>query len=101
MADILQAQYKSVFTKPLENYDYNHIDYNCEDMGEVIFNEKNIMKQIVRLKGDTSTGPDGIVTKCFKYGGQYIVDAWVDIYNQMKEEEYAPKCKREEWISPV
>ena len=34
MANILANQYNSVFSTPRENYQYDHMKYNCENMSE-------------------------------------------------------------------
>ena len=99
MAEILLEQYNSFFSKPRENYgEYPHKDYKCSEMETVVFTEEKIRKQISKLKNSSSTGPDGVISECFKYGGQFVLEALNDIFNQMSDEGYSPECTRENWI---
>ena len=102
MANLLSEQYRSVFSVPREQYEkYDHIDYKCEDMNDFVFTEENIRKNIMKLKNSKSPGPDGIIAECYKYGSNFIIDALIDIFCQMKDEGYSPCMSREAWISPT
>ena len=103
MANILAAQYKSVFSQPKESYEnFPHMDYKVGyPMCDVRFTKEKIKKQIAKLKNGTSSGPDGILGELYKNGGEYILDGLVDIYTQMWEESYSPQQSREAWIAPV
>ena len=102
MADLLAKQYRLVFSKPLESYNYEHINYNAFlTMEDVIFSKEKIKKQISKLKNCCSSGPDGICSRCYKFGGELLLDALSDIYQRMWEEEYSPQQTREAWISPI
>ena len=84
MADMLLEQYRSVFSEPVsDSFIYNHIDYMCDIMPEEIFTEEKIMKHINKLNNNSSPGPDGISSLCYKKGGQIILDSLIDIYTQM------------------
>ena len=70
-------------------------------MPDIIFNEENISKYIKKLNASSSSGPDVVPSKCYKYGGSMIRDALIDIYNQMWSEGYSPEKSRQAWISPT
>ena len=97
----LTAKTQQIFSKPRESYQYENIDYDCDTMNEVYFTRENILKQINKLNNKGSPGPDGVVARCYKYGEEFILDALIDIYNQMRDECYSPQKSREAWISPV
>ena len=82
--------------------DYSHITQSqiCEEMPEIYFTEENILKYIKKLNGSSGSGPDGITPQCIKYGGRYILEALLDIYNQMIQEGYSPNQMRQAWINP-
>ena len=102
MADMLLEQYRSVFSERVsDSYIYNNIDYMCDIMPEVIFTEEKIMKHINKLNNNSSPGPDGISSLCYKKGGQIILDSLIDIYTQMYNESYSPNNSREVWVVPV
>ena len=101
IADLLKNQYRSVFSEPRETYNYKNIEYKCGNMEKVYFTRENILKQITKLNRNSSPGPDGIYALCYKYGGEHILDALIDIYNHMREEGYSPQMSREAWIAPV
>ena len=69
-------------------------------MHDITFTGVNVEKQISKLNSACSTGPDGIETKCFKEGGDFMIEALIDIYTQMYEEGYSPQCTRDAWINP-
>ena len=62
---------------------------------------KNILKYIKKLCGSSGTGQDGITPQCIKYGGQFLMDALVDIYSDMWTQGYSPNQMRQAWISPT
>ena len=100
MARILLNQYRSVFSVPVQEIQEQR-KYSVEDMPDIFFNEENIMKYIKKLNASSSSGPDGVPSKCYKYGGIMICDALIDIYNQMWSEGYSPEKSRQAWISPT
>ena len=53
------------------------------------------------MRGEASPGPDGTIGNCFKNGGDFILDALIDIYTQSLLEGYSPENSREAWICPV
>ena len=55
----------------------------------------------MRLKNRSSPGPDGVIAECYKYGGNFIKDALIDIFNHMRKEGYSPDKSRLAWISPT
>ena len=51
--------------------------------------KEELKKVLKRLKGSASPGPDGVGGWCYKHGGEYILDALYDCFNQSIENEYA------------
>ena len=70
-------------------------------MEKLYFNRDNIIKQIKKLINNSSPGPDGVSLLCYKNGGEFILDALIDIYNHIRERGYSPQKSREAWISPI
>ena len=61
IADLLKDQYRSVFSKPREHYNYQNIDYKCGEMEKSYFTRDDILKQIRKLNNNSSLGPDGVI----------------------------------------
>ena len=57
--------------------------------------KEEIKKVLKRIKASASPGPDGVGGCCYKYGGEYILDAFSDCFNQSIDDEYASSCTRE------
>ena len=64
IADLLKNQYRSVFSTPRDSYDYQNIDYKCDNMDDLFFTRENILKQINKLNNNSSPGPDGLISPC-------------------------------------
>ena len=72
MANILQKQYSSVFTEPLQHYDLSEaeIEDNGAHLNDINFMEDNIIEEINTLSSNSAPGPDGfpaILLKMLKY----------------------------------
>ena len=72
MAEILQAQYVSVFAKPRQ--ETGNLDSIIEpdiSLSDIIFNEQDIENAIDELSNTSAAGPDGFpavfLKKCKKY----------------------------------
>ena len=59
-----------------------------------------IKKVLKRLKGSASPGPDSVVGWCYKHGGDFILDALYDCFNQSIDMKYASVWTCEAWMSP-
>ena len=61
----------------------------------------NIAKCITKLKSNASSGPDGVVTRCYKYGGHFLEEALIDIFNHSIEVGESPSNTKKAWINPT
>ena len=67
MADILNAQYESAFSKPLDSYDHIHFTQaQCEELSDLHFTQKDIIDAVDEMCGNSAPGPDGITAYFIK-----------------------------------
>ena len=103
MADILSAQYFSVFDPTREPAD--GVDPVVEDdlpsIETVIFTEEKIRKALCLMTAKPSPGPDGIPGPGLKRGGDIVVEALVEICNDSIETSKVAQDLRDALINPT
>lgn len=85
MANMLQDQYKSVFSVPLT--DYRNYPKRCEDtLVDIEFDEKDIIEAITTMSQNAAAGPDGfpaiLLKKCKEELAKPIKIFWRNCLNQ-------------------
>ena len=111
MADILSAQYEGVCSSPRKDINSDgfleellgmdtrfETDLRLEDLW---FEEEETRKTIGKLSNGAAVGPDGIPTQCYKYGGDMVVSAVVDIARQSLQDKEIPPLLKQGWVTPI
>ena len=87
MAEILSAQYQSVFTTPM----YSNLEEALRDfpdtvspvgdtLSEINITENKVRTAVSKLSFNASAGPDGVPASVIKNGGEFVISALTDIF---------------------
>ena len=90
MANILQDQYTSVFTKPLPNYDLPEITENQPTLSNIDFSEQDIIQEIDTLSSNAAAGPDGFPAIFLKQVKSQIAAPLYLIWRNILHKAYKP-----------
>ena len=108
MAEILSAQYQSVFTTPM----YSNLEEALRDfpdtvspvgdtLSEINITENKVRTAVSKLSFNASAGPDGVPASVIKNGGEFVISALTDIFQQSLDEEVVPQSMKEAFVPPI
>ena len=112
MVDILSRQYENICSEPRENInstefyeflcDNSDIDNTCQPrMCNILVSYEDTKKVISKLSNGAAMGPDGLPVHVFKYGGDFIINAVMDITQSSISTGDIPQSMRLGWITPL
>ncbi|CAG4935787.1 unnamed protein product [Colias eurytheme] len=82
--------YANLYSEPLTQKQ-TKADIHCTDTTPIAqFTEKEILKQIMRLKPEKSPGPDGITNECIKVAKNLLLTPITILWNKILEDEAIP-----------
>ena len=103
MADLLQQQFKFVFSKPLD--DYSHIADStpiCENLiNDIEFNIQDIIDEIDTIPPNSAAGPDGIPAIFIKQCKKSIALPLQILWRNCLDKGYTPTILKTNFITPI
>ncbi|XP_066930531.1 uncharacterized protein [Clytia hemisphaerica] len=90
MANILQNQYSSVFTQPLERYDLNENDNNTSQLCDIDLTEADFINEINTLSSNSAPGPDGFPAILLKKARQQLATPLCLIWRNILDKSQTP-----------
>ena len=103
MANILQEQYKSVFTTP--NTQYNHPELEDsqipEQLDDIELTEEDFAREISTLDNNSAAGPDGFPAILLKKSTSQLAKPLKLIWRNILDKGCTPKILKTSYITPV
>ena len=103
MANILQEQYKSVFTTP--NTQYNHPELEDsqipEQLDDIEFTEEDFVREISTLDNNSAAGPDGFPAILLKKSTSQLAKPLKLIWRNILDKGCTPKILKTSYNTPV
>ena len=103
MADILQDQYKSIFTTPKSNYDFlgqpPTVDHDL--LEDISFTENDIIKEIDTISTYSAAGPDGFPAIFLKMCKHSLASPLKTIWQNNFDKGTTPKILKTNFITPI
>jgi len=101
MANILQNQYKSVFTQPLQNYNLHPLESQIPTLEDINLTIEEFVKEISTLSPTSAPGPDGFSAILLLKTKDNIVLPLSIIWRNILNKGITPKLLKTGHISPV
>jgi hypothetical protein len=87
IAELLKCHYNSMFSTPVvsqrfaEPLDKESSTSDPKDtLSDILIDPSGVRSVITSLSNNGAVGPDRIPTRCYKWGGDFMVDSMKDIY---------------------
>uniref|UniRef100_A0A7M6DLC1 Uncharacterized protein n=1 Tax=Clytia hemisphaerica TaxID=252671 RepID=A0A7M6DLC1_9CNID len=100
-ANILQNQYKSVFTQPLQNYDLHPLESLIPTLEDINLTIEEFVKEISTLSPTSAPGPDGFPAILLLKTKDNIALPLSIIWRNILNKGITPKLLKTGHISPV
>ena len=82
--------------------DDSDISGTCKpNIRNTLVDEETTKKVISKLNNNAAVGPDGLPVQVFKYGGNLIVEAVMDIMLESVKTQSIPSILKMGWITPI
>jgi len=101
MANILQEQYKTVFTDPLNNYNLPETMDNQSQLNDIDFTEDDIIKEINTLSSNSAAGPDGFPATLLKKANLQLAKPLYLIWRNILDKGHTPQLLKTSYITPI
>ena len=101
MANILQNQYSSVFTQPMESYDLNENDNSTSQLFDIDLTEADFINEINTLSSNTAPGPDGFPAILLKKARQQLATPLCLIWRNILNKGQTPHQLKSSLITPI
>ena len=102
MANILSAQYSSVFSKPSESIYYSMNENENEiSIENIDFTEQDIIDAIDELKNNSSSGPDGLAAIFLKKCKNSLARPLFHLWRKCLDQGITPDTLKEAHIIPI
>jgi len=103
MANILQDQYKSVFTKPKSMYTHPDLDHSqfTEQLDDIVFTEEDFIREIKSLSPNSAAGPDGFPAIFLLKSTLQLAKPLNIIWHNIFDKGLTPKILKTSFITPI
>ena len=101
MANILQDQYASVFTKPLPSYNLPTNNEPISELNDIDFIKNDIIEEINTLSSNSAAGPDGFPAILLKMAKAQLAKPLHLIWRNILDQGHTPKLLKTSIISPI
>ena len=101
MANILQNQYSSVFTQPMERYDLNENDNNAPQLCDIDLTEADFINEINTLSSNSAPGPDGFPAILLKKSRHQLATPLCLIWRNILDKSQTPHLLKSSYITPI
>ena len=103
MANLLQEQYKSVFTPPKPQYNHPDVDPTIvtESIDNIDFTEEDFIREIQTLSPNSAAGPDGFPAIFLLKNKTQLAKPLNLIWHNILDKGFTPKILKTSYISPI
>ena len=102
MANLLSAQYSSVFSKPVNSPYYSmEEDVTAESLTDIEFTEQDIIDAIDELKNNSASGPDGLAAIFLKNCKNSLSKPLFQLWRKCLDRGITPNKLKEAHIIPI
>ena len=104
MAEILSNQYKSVFSNPeeeLSDMDLGQLPQCDKKLSNIHVDAITVEIALNEIPSNAVAGPDGVGPLFLQKGGDFIVEALMDIMKATISDSTIPQFLRDIWIFPI
>ena len=108
LAEMLQEQYCSVFTKPSEEHEipniselFDNYDESSPTLSDLSFTKEDIVKSIAEIKANSAPGPDGFSALLLRECATQLSDPLFIIFRNSIDSGEVPNELKDAFITPI